>query len=114
MEKVNERARAVDEFFALLEKTETMQQVMNNLKEEPAQALGDICLEYQRTGKPVPDHRLLLTGYLGEAALRAFVSAGLIERLPGGTTSAYCYMPTAEGLKECEKMKAAGVYKRTW
>ncbi|MFQ5996308.1 MAG: hypothetical protein ACE5KP_01615 [Dehalococcoidales bacterium] len=103
---------AVDDFYALLETTEVMQQVRKSLKEEPAHLLGDICREYQRTGQPVPDHRLRFVGYMGEAALKALLSASLISRQPGGRLSLYCYEPTPEGLEHYEKLKADGFYQR--
>lgn len=103
---------AIDDFSALLETTEVMQQVLRSLKEEPAHLLREICREYQRTGQPVPDHRLNPTGYLGEAAVKALLSARLINRQSGGTTSLYCYEPTPEGLEQYERLEADGFYKR--
>ena len=103
---------AVDDFTTLLETTEAMKQVLKSLKEEPAHLLGDVCREYQRTGQPVPDHRLHFVGYMGEATLKALLSAGLIRRQPGGRLSLYCYEPTPEGLEQYEKLKADGFYKK--
>lgn len=110
IEKVNHKMGALDDFFALLEPTEVMQQVIRSLKEEPAHLLGDICREYERTGKPVPDHHLNLVGYLGEASLKALISAELVRQQPGGTLALYCYEPTAKGIKQCEELKAGGFY----
>ena len=103
---------AIDDFADLLETTEVMKQVLKSLKEEPAHLLRDICREYQRTGQSVPDHRLQFVGYMGEAALKALLSAGLIRRQPGGRLSLYCYEPTPEGLEQYEKLKADGFYKK--
>jgi hypothetical protein len=103
---------AIDDFTALMEKTEVMKQVLKSLKEEPAQLLGDICREYQKTGQPVPDHRLRFVGYMGEAALKALLSAGLIKRQSGGRLSLYCFEPTPEGLKQFEKLEADDFYQR--
>jgi len=102
---------AIDDFATLVENTEVIKQVVKSLKEDPAHLLGDICLEYQRTAQPVPDHRLHLIGYLGEAALKALLSARLIQRQPG-KLSLYCYEPTPEGLEQYEKLKADGFYKK--
>jgi len=102
----------IDDFAALLEATEVMKQVLKSLKEEPAHLLGDICREYQRTGQSVPDHRLYFAGYMGEATLKALLSAGLIKRQPGGRMSLYSYEPTPEGLKQYERLKADGFYKK--
>ena len=102
----------IDDFAALLETTEVMRQVLKSLKEEPAHLLGDICREFQRTGRSVPDHRLHFIGYMGEATLKALFSAGLIRRQPGGRLSLYSYEPTAEGLEQYEKLKADGFYEK--
>lgn len=101
---------AINDFIALLETTEAMKQVLKSLKEEPAYLLREICREYQRTGQPVADHRLQLVGYMGEAALKALLSLGLIRQQPGGRLSLYCYEATAEGLDQYEKLKADGFY----
>ena len=103
---------AIDDFVTLLEMTEVMKQVLKSLKEEPAHLLGDICREYQRTGQSMPDHHLQFVGYMGEAALKALLSAGLIRRQPGGRLSLYCYEPTSEGLAQYEKLKADNFYQK--
>lgn len=102
----------IDDFAALLETTEAIKQVLKNLKEESAHLLGNICREYQRTGQSVPDHRLHFVGYLGEATLKALLSAGLIRQQPGGRLSLYCYEPTPEGLEQYERLEADGFYKK--
>jgi hypothetical protein len=102
--------RAIEDFVSLLETTDVMKQVLKNLKEEPAHLLGNICREYQMTGKPVPDHRLPSVGYLGEAAVKALISAGLIKRQSGGLAALYSYEPTPEGLEQYKKLKADGFY----
>ena len=103
---------AIDSFTALVENTDVMKQVIKSLREEPAHLLSDICLEYQRTGQPVPDHRLHFVGYLGEAALRSLLSAGLIRQQPGRKLSLYCYEPAPEGLEQYERLKTEGFYKK--
>lgn len=103
---------ALDDLVALLESTDVMKQVRKSLKEEPAHLLGDVCREYQTTGQPVPDHHLHFAGYMGEAALKALLSAELIRRKPGGRLSLYSYEPTAKGLEQYEKLKADGFYKK--
>ena len=103
---------AIDELTSLLESTDIMKQAFKSLKEEPAHLLGDICKEYQKTGQPAPDHHLRFTGYMGEAALKALISAELIKRQPGGRLSLYSYEPTARGLKQYKKLKADSFYKK--
>lgn len=109
---MSRKMSAIDDFAALLEATEVMQQLRKSLKEEPAHLLGDICRQYQGTGQPVPDHHLHFVGYMGEAALKALLSAGLIRRQPGGRLSLYCYEPTPEGLEQFERLNADGFYPR--
>jgi len=103
---------ALDDFTALLETTEVMKQVRRSMKEEPVQLLGEICRQYQTTGQPVPDHHLHFVGYLGEAALKALLSVGLIRRQPGGRLSLYSYEPTPQGLQQYDRLKAEGFYKK--
>jgi len=99
---------AFDDFVALIEVTEVMQQMTRSLREEPARLLCDICREYEATGQPVPDHHVNLVGYLGETLLKALISAGLVRQQPGSWVSLYCYEPTPEGMKQCEALKASG------
>lgn len=101
----------LDDFFTLLEATEVMQQVIRSLKEEPAHLLGHICREYERTGRPVPDHHLNLVGYLGEASLKALISAELVRQQLGDRLALYCYEPTAGGMKQYEGLKADSFYR---
>lgn len=100
----------MDEFAALLGRTQVMKQTLKTLKEEPAHILRDICRGYRQSGKPVPDYQLQLVGYMGEAALSALLSAGLIRKQPGGRLSLYCYEPTQEGLRQCEELEADGAF----
>ncbi len=109
---MSHKVSAIDDFTNLLESTEVMKQVLKSLKEEPAHLLGTICREYQRTSQLVPDHRLFSTGYMGEVALKALLSAGLIKRQSGERLSLYSYEPTPEGLKQCERLKDDGFYKK--
>ena len=101
---------ALERFSELMETTEVVRQVRKSLKEEPAHLLGEICREFEKTRIPVPDHRLRFVGYMGEAALKALISAGLVRRQPGGRLSLYCYEPTAEGLEHYQSLKAEGFY----
>jgi hypothetical protein len=100
---------AMDEFAAVLEETEVMKQAHRSLREEPAHLLGDVCAEFIRTERPVPDHRLHYTGYLGEASLRSLVMSGLIKQEPG-KYSLYAFEPTDAGQKQYKKLKAEGFY----
>ena len=103
---------ALDQLFALLETTEVMQHVVSSIKEEPAHLLGEVCREYQRTGQPLADYHLQFIGFMGEASLRALISAGLITRQPGGRVAIYSFAPTEEGLRYYQYLRAEGFYRR--
>ncbi len=97
----------LDEFIDLIEETEAVKGVVKSLKLEPAKLLRDICLEYRETGHPIPDYKLNLVGYLREIALRALISADLIEEKSGGRLSLYVYEPTEKGLDQFVKLEDA-------
>ena len=102
----------LDDFVALLGETEIMQQVVKALREEPAHLLGSICRECEKTGQPVPDHHLHFSGYIGEASLKALLSAGLISQESGGRLSLYCYRPTESGLGQYKNLEGDGFYQK--
>ena len=104
---------AFDDFSAILENTDVVKQALRILKEEPAFLLNEICREYEKNDRqPVPDHRLRSIGYMGEAAAKSLISAGLVKKQSGGFTSIFVYEPTKDGLKWWEKLKADGFYTR--
>src|SRR4030042_1186505 len=90
---------AFEDFVEAVKQTETMQALLQSLEKEPAKLLAVICREYEVTNKAVPDHHLNLSGYFGEAILRALVSANLITREREDRFALYVYKPTAAGLK---------------
>ena len=100
----------LDDFAALLETTDVIKQVLKSLQEEPALILGHINREYEKTGERVPDHRLLLGGFLGEDSLKALAAAGLVEKEPG-QYSIYSYVPTAAGKEHYRKLEASGFFR---
>jgi len=95
---------AFEDFIEAVKKTETMQALFQSLEKEPAKFLAVICREYEATGKAVPDHHLNLSGYFGEAILRALVSASLITREREDRFALYGYRPTEAGLKYYKAM----------
>ncbi|MBI2852470.1 MAG: hypothetical protein HYX84_05165 [Chloroflexi bacterium] len=103
---------AIDDFAALVETTDVVRQLLKNMREAPARLLGDICQEYRATGQPVPEHRINLPGYIGEAALKALQALGLIKRKHGDWLSLFSYEPTTAGLEQYEKLVADGYYKK--
>jgi len=90
---------AFEDFVEVIKKTETMQALFQSLEKEPAKMLAAICREYETTKKAVADHHLNLSGYFGEAILRALVSANLITREREDRFALYGYKPTEAGLK---------------
>jgi hypothetical protein len=90
---------AFDDFVEVVKQTETMQALLQGLEREPAKLLAVICREYEANNKAVPDHHLNLSGYFGEAVLRALVSANLITREREDRFALYVYKPTEAGLR---------------
>ena len=76
-----------------------MQSLLQGQEKEPAKLLAVVCREYEANNKAVPDHHLNLSGYFGEAILRALVSANLITREREDRFALYVYKPTEAGLK---------------
>ncbi len=96
---------AYAEFVERIHRTDTMQELVRSLDEEPARLLLRICARYEDTGRAVADHNLQLTGYFGETMLRVLVRAGLIHRLSGGRSALIAYEPTEDGLTMYHAMK---------
>jgi len=97
---------AFEDFTDAIKKTQTMQELLKSLGEEPVKLLGSICREYERTNKAVPDHHLHLSGYFSEVILRALLSANLVTKEPEDRFSLYGYKPTEVGLKYYKGMVA--------
>ena len=100
------------DFIALINKTEVMKQVLSSLEEEPGLLLGKICQEYEKTSQPVPDHHLPHSGYTGEVALKALVSAELMRLETGGKLALYQYRPTERGLEQYRNLVKSGFYQK--
>ena len=90
---------AFEDFVEVVKRTDTMQALFQGLEREPAKLLAVIFREYETTNKAVPDHHLNLSGYFGEAILRALVSANLITREREDRFALYGYKPTEAGLR---------------
>jgi hypothetical protein len=93
------------EFLDLLESTEIIRQVKNNLDEEPVKLLHEICAKSGQDNLPVPDYNLPIQGYTGDVALKALVQAGLVDKVDGGRVALYSYKPTSLGIDYCKKLK---------
>ncbi len=96
---------AYAEFVNRIHQTETMQELVRSLDEEPARLLERICSRYDGTGRAIADHNLQLTGFFGETMLRVLMRAGLIDRMTGGRGALYAYEPTEEGLQLYRRMR---------
>ncbi|HHE41547.1 MAG TPA: hypothetical protein ENL12_02745 [Dehalococcoidia bacterium] len=96
---------AFEDFVARIHNTDTMQELVRSLDNEPARLLQRICARYEETGRPVPDHYLQLTGFFGEMMLHVLVRAGLIQLHSGERGALHHYEPTLEGLELSRRMR---------
>ncbi|MBI2957984.1 MAG: hypothetical protein HYY32_03985 [Chloroflexi bacterium] len=102
---------AKEELSGLVNSTEVMKQIFTELEQEPERLFCTICGDNEKSGRPVPDHRISLFGYFAEAGLRALVAAGLLTMITGGISSIYEYQPTEAGLALYRKLLAEGACK---
>ena len=100
---------ARDDFLALVHDTEVMKHLLQLAEQEPFRIFTAICKEYEHTGKPIPDHHIPHSTYVGELALKALVAAGMVEQQPGGRVSLYQYKPTEQGVAAYKNLAAEGV-----
>lgn len=99
---------AHEDLIEKLKQTDVLQQVLGAFEKEPVILLHAICKEYKVSNEPVPDHHLLVSGYLKEVALRALLSAGLMERQPGSKLTVHAYKPTSAGMKYYQRLVNEG------
>jgi hypothetical protein len=95
---------AYEDLVQTIKQTEVMQQALAGLQEEPVKLLRAICKEYEASNEPVSDHHFHLSGYWGEIALRALLSAGLIEQQSGDRSSIFRYKPTPAGMEHYKRL----------
>ncbi len=79
---------------------------------EAAQALRDICLEFEKSGQALGDHHLPAGGYMGEMVVRALVESELIEETASERGSLHQYKPTKAGQKAYERLKKEDAFSR--
>ncbi|MBI4329949.1 MAG: hypothetical protein HY673_01550 [Chloroflexi bacterium] len=101
---------AYRDFVNEIKKTGVMDYLLKSIEQEPVRLFGIICQNFEKTGKAVPDHLLHPSGYVGEVALKALTSAGLIKYLPGDRLALFRYQPTEEGVKVYKKLAKEGLY----
>ena len=84
-----ENLGAYEDLIETLRQTDVLQQVLAAFEKEPVRLLYAICREYESSKEPVPDHHTPGSGYSKDVALRTLLSAGLLQREPGGRLSVY-------------------------
>ncbi len=102
---------AKDELIGLVKSTEAMRQVFRDLEKEPLRLFSLIYAEFEKTGRPVPDHRLPLFSYYAEMSLRALSAADLVKTTDESRYSLYEYEPTMKGRELGKRLAAEGLIK---
>ena len=94
-------------FTSLMQQTEVVQRVADDLVTESARILRDVVKKFEETGEPVGDYHLPSTlGYFGEVALKALVEAGQLEEVSSeGTGTLHRIKPTRKGNSSYKKLK---------
>ena len=88
---------AFEDFSAAVRATPVVERMLIATMVEAAQALRDICREFERTGLALGDHHLPAGGYMGEMVVRALLEAGLIAEGASERGSLHQYLPTDRG-----------------
>ena len=102
-------ATAREEFAALVNSTDVMQQLLWDLEQDPLRILCGVCRENGETGQPVPDHHLDFSSYNCESSLRALTAAGLLRAHEGSRYAVREYEPTEQGLDLHRRLRDEGV-----
>ena len=113
MTELTNETQAHKDFMVLIGQTEAMEQMLRFVQAEPARILRRICREYEKYGTAVPDHHVHLSGYIGEASMKALISAGLMQSRDGGKISLWEYEPTEAGLAQYTALRDSGFYETT-
>jgi len=93
-------------FSSLVQQTEVVQRVVDDLVIESAQILRDVVKKFEETGEPIGDHHFPSSGYFGEVILKALVESGHIEEVSSeGTGSLHRFKPTRKGNASYKKLK---------
>lgn len=103
---------AFEDFDAAIHGTDVIHRVLRSLTIEAAQALREICREFDTTGLAVPDHRLSGAGYMGEMIVRALVEAKLIEETLAERRTVRQYRPTDAGRAIFAKLQEEQAFAR--
>jgi hypothetical protein len=95
-----------NELQELLQKTGPIRELLTSIRREPVRLLTRINEEYERTGQPVPDHRLGAGHYLSGVLLRALQEAGLVEEASPGRRFVRAYLPTQRGQEYARRIRS--------
>ena len=90
---------AFDKFSESVRGTPVVSRMLTSTMIEAAQALRDICQEFEKFGQPLGDHHLPAGGYMGEMVVKALMEAKLIEEAQAERGALHKYSPTAAGCK---------------
>ena len=96
---------AFDDFSHSVRGTPVVSRMLDSTMIEAAQALRDICLEFERSGQALGDHHLPVGGYMGGMVVKALVESGLIEEAASERGSLHQYRPTKAGQTAYEGLK---------
>ena len=96
---------AFDSFSASVSGAPVITRMLNSTMIEAAQALRDICREFEKTGHALGDHHLPAGGYMGEMVVKALVESKLIEEAESERGALHQYVPTKAGQKAYEGLK---------
>jgi DNA-binding MarR family transcriptional regulator len=104
---------ALDDFSSTIRETAVIQRVNAGMMMEAAQALRDICQQFERTGAPLADHHLPAGGYMGEMIVKALIEAGHIEEVFSDERGfLHQYKPTKEGQSLFTKLMKEDIFAR--
>lgn len=92
------------DIYELLERTGPIRELLTSVREEPVTMLIRIAQEHERTGQPIPDHRLGASHYLSQISLRALQEAGLVEEVSPGRRFIRAYQPTELGRSYAQRL----------
>ena len=96
---------AFDNFSASVSGTPVVTRMVNSTMIEAAQALRDICKEFENSGNPLGDHHLPAGGYMGEMVVKALIESKFIEEAESERGALHQYRPTKAGRKAYEGLK---------
>ncbi len=101
---------AFDDFSKSVRGTPVVSRMLKSTMIEAAQALRDICREFEKSGQPLGDHHLPAGGYMGEMVVKALVESELIEEVASERGALHQYQPTDAGRKVYDGLKSEDAF----